>query len=170
VTDKTLPPPRSLGVLRAIAVFKFVKAAFVIATGFGLLNFYHPVVTKLLSRFAHDLPYLYEQRLVQDAITFLSGMTLRRRQIIAAATFMYAGLFLVEGVGLWLGLVWAEVLTIVATSSLIPVEIFELVRHTTISRAVVLIANVAIAAYLVWRLRRELASHRARVAPAPPTD
>ena len=56
VTDPTLPPARSLGVLRAIAVFKFVKATFVIATGFGLLNFYHPVVTKLLSRFAHDLP------------------------------------------------------------------------------------------------------------------
>lgn len=170
MTDQTVPPPRSLGVLRAIAVFKFIKAAFVVATGFGLLNFYHPVVTKLLSRFAHDLPYLYEQRLVQDAITFLSGMTLRRRQIIAAATFVYAGLFLVEGTGLWMGLVWAEVLTIVATSSLIPVEIFELVRHATISRAVVLVANVAIAAYLVWRLRRELALHRGQVAPTAPRD
>lgn len=170
VTDPLLPPPRSLAVLRVIAVFKFLKAALVIATALTLLNFYHPDFTRLLFRFAHNLPYLFEQHLVQDAIAFLSGISPRRIQIIAAATLTYAGLFLVEGVGLWMGFRWAEILTIIATSSLIPVEIYELHRHTTVSRALVLLGNVAIAAYLIWRLRRELAAHRAQLARTPPSD
>jgi uncharacterized membrane protein (DUF2068 family) len=170
LTGPSPPLPRSLGFLRMIAVFKFVKALFVIATGFGLLRFYDPRVTAWLFRLSHELPYGFEQRLVRDAMAFLSGMSPRRIQLMAAATFIYAALFLVEGVGLWLGLVWAEVLTIVATSSLIPVEIFEIHRHPTIVRVLVLVANVAIAGYLVWRLRREMAAHRATLALPPPTD
>jgi uncharacterized membrane protein (DUF2068 family) len=170
MSDSPLPAPRSLGVLRVIAVFKFVKAAFVIATGFGLLRFYDPVVTQVLFRLAHDLPYAFEQRLVRDAIAFLSGMSPRHIQIIAAATFTYAGLFLVEGVGLWRGLFWAEILTIIATSSLIPVEVWEIHRHFTASRVLVLVGNVAIVAYLIWRLRRESRAHRAALARARATD
>lgn len=170
MTHPTPQPRRAIGILRVIAVFKFVKALFVIATGFGLLEFYDPAVTAVLFRLAHELPYAFEQKLVREAISFLSGISPRRMQIIAAATFVYAGLFLVEGVGLWMGLVWAEVLTIVATSSLIPIEIFELHRHTTITRVLVLVANVTIAGYLIWRLRRELAAHRVQLAPTPPTE
>ena len=170
MNEPTPPPRRAIGILRAIAVFKFVTALFVIATGFGLLEFYDPGVTKVLFRLAHELPYAFEQKLVREAIAFLSGISPRRMQIIAAATFVYAALFLVEGVGLWMGLVWAEVLTIIATSSLIPVEIFELHRHTTVTRVLVLVANVSIAGYLIWRLRRELAARRAPLAPQPPTE
>ncbi len=170
MTDPSLPPTRAIGILRVIAVFKFVKALFVIATGFGLLKFYDPVVTNFLFRLAHELPYAFEQHLLRDAIAFLSGISPRNMQLIAAATFAYAGLFLVEGVGLWMGLVWAEVLTIVATSSLIPFEIYELHRHTTPTRVLVLVVNVAIAGYLVWRLRRELAAHRAALASTPRTE
>jgi uncharacterized membrane protein (DUF2068 family) len=148
-------------ILRLIAAFKFLKALFVVATGFGLLSFYDPAVTRVLFRLAHDLPYAFEQHLVRDAIAFLSGMSPRRIQIIAAATFSYAVLFLVEGVGLWLGLHWAEILTVIATSSLIPVEIHEINVHVTVAKILVLVANVAIVCYLIWRLRREAAARRA---------
>jgi uncharacterized membrane protein (DUF2068 family) len=163
------PPPRSFAILRLIAVFKFVKAAFVIATGFGLLRFYDPAVTGVLFRLAHDLPYAFEQHLMREAIALLSGMSPRRIQIIAAATFSYAALFLVEGFGLWLGLHWAEILTVVATSSLIPVEIYEIHAHFTAGKVLVLVANVAIVGYLIWRIRRESAARRAVLAPARPT-
>ena len=149
---------RSLGVLRVIATFKFFKAAFVIATGFGLLRFYDPAVTQFLFRLAHDLPYAFEQKIVREAIAFLSGISPRRIQIIAAATFCYAALFLVEGVGLWIGLHWAEVLTVIATASLVPVEIYEIHHHYTPLKLLVLFGNLAIVGYLVWRLRRESAS------------
>jgi uncharacterized membrane protein (DUF2068 family) len=158
------PPLRSLAVLRVIATFKFVKACLVIVTGFGLLRFYDAAFQIALYKLIGGLPYAFEQKLLREGIAFLSGMSPKRIQIIAVATFVYAGLFLVEGVGLWRGLHWAEVLTAVATSSLIPVEIYELARHPTLNKVLVIVLNVAILGYLVWRLWREAALRRAVAA------
>ena len=61
---------------------------------------------------------------------------------------------LVEGVGLWMRKRWAEYLTIVATSLLIPLEVYELAHHATLLKAGGLVVNVLIVAYLVRVLRR----------------
>jgi len=164
VSGSPPPPLRSIGVLRLIAVFKFIKACLVVVTAFGLLRFYEPSFQTALYRLIGGLPYAFEQKLLREGLAFLSGMSPKRIQIIAAATFAYAGLFLVEGVGLWRGLHWAEVLTVVATSSLVPVEVYELTRHPSLNKVLVIGLNVAIVAYLVWRLRREAALRRARSA------
>jgi uncharacterized membrane protein (DUF2068 family) len=68
-------------------------------------------------------------------------------------TFLYAGLFATEGVGLLLRKRWAEYFTIVTTGGLIPIEVFELTRHFTTTRLVVLILNVLTVWYLVARVR-----------------
>lgn len=159
------PLPRSLGILRVIAVFKFCKASFVLVTGLGLLSFYEPAFAASVYRLAGELPYMFEQHLLREAIGFLSGLSPKRIQIIAVATFAYSGLFLVEGVGLWRGLHWAEVLTVIATSSLIPLEIYELVVRGSVNKALVLLANVAILAYLIWQLRRESQLRRLHASP-----
>ena len=163
-------PSTKFGILRFIAVFKFVKAVFVIATGFGLLRFYDPTVTAVLFHLAHNLPYAFEQRMVREAIAFLSGMSPREIRIIATATFCYAALFLVEGTGLWMGLHWAEILTVVATSSLIPVEVYEIHLHSTVAKVLVLIANIGIVWYLIWRLRRDAAQRRSALASSGAPD
>ena len=159
------PPLRSLAVLRVIATFKFLKACLVIVTAFGLLRFYDPAFQVAVYKFLSGLPYAFEQKLLREGLALLSGMSPKRIQIIAVATFAYAGLFLVEGAGLWLGMHWAEVLTAVATSSLIPVELYELWRHPTLNKLLVVVVNAAILAYLVWRLRREAALRRAARTP-----
>jgi uncharacterized membrane protein (DUF2068 family) len=61
---------------------------------------------------------------------------------------------LTEGVGLALGKRWAEYFTIIATSSFIPLEIYEIVHHANITKVVVLLINVAVVCYLAWELRR----------------
>jgi uncharacterized membrane protein (DUF2068 family) len=43
----------------------------------------------------------------------------------------------------------------IITSSLIPVEIYEIHRHATVIKVAVLVLNAAIAAYLIHRLRRD---------------
>jgi uncharacterized membrane protein (DUF2068 family) len=48
---------------------------------------------------------------------------------------------------------WAEWLTIIITSSLIPFEIYEICRHPTAIKVAVLLINVAIVAYLLYRIR-----------------
>ena len=53
---------------------------------------------------------------------------------------------------------WAEYFSVVVTSSFIPLEIWELFRHFSAAKVLVIVVNVAIVVYLVIRLRSELRS------------
>ncbi|HET9684154.1 MAG TPA: DUF2127 domain-containing protein, partial [Gemmatimonadaceae bacterium] len=77
----------------------------------------------------------------------------RQLTLVGLASICYGVLFAVEGTGLWLEKRWAEYLTIVATGSLIPFELYELVRSHTVVRVLALVLNVAGVIYLVYRLR-----------------
>ena len=68
---------------------------------------------------------------------------------------MCAAVFIVEGVGLLLRRHWAEYLAVIATASFLPLEIYELVERVEVSRALVVVANLAIVVYLVVRLGAE---------------
>jgi uncharacterized membrane protein (DUF2068 family) len=48
---------------------------------------------------------------------------------------------------------WAEYFTIITTSALIPLEIFELARHFTVAKLIVTLVNALIVWYLVARVR-----------------
>jgi uncharacterized membrane protein (DUF2068 family) len=72
---------------------------------------------------------------------------------LGLASFLYAGLFLAEGTGLWLRKRWGEWLTVIITSSLVPVEVYEIHRHPSWAKVVVLILNVAIVVYLIYHIR-----------------
>ncbi len=72
---------------------------------------------------------------------------------LSVGTFLYAGLFLTEGLGLLLQKHWAEYFTIVTTGLFIPLELYELARHFTITKLVVTVVNVLIVWYLVARVR-----------------
>jgi uncharacterized membrane protein (DUF2068 family) len=65
----------------------------------------------------------------------------------------YAALEAAEMVGLWMAKRWAEYLTFLATTILIPLEVYELIRHTTVTKVLTLILNVAIAGYLLLAKR-----------------
>jgi len=130
------------------------------AAGLGLLSFFNPEFTSYLYRLLDELPYEFQQRWFKHALDFLSGLSPFQLRTVAIATFAYAGLFVVEGVGLWQGLHWAEVLTLLATSSLIPVEVYELMVSISLPKIGVLVLNILISGYLVMRLRRERAQKR----------
>jgi uncharacterized membrane protein (DUF2068 family) len=49
--------------------------------------------------------------------------------------------------------VWAQYLTIIMTSSLLPLEIYEIAKHVSAGRMFALFINLAIVAYLVSELR-----------------
>jgi uncharacterized membrane protein (DUF2068 family) len=68
-------------------------------------------------------------------------------------TLGYAAVFAVEGVGLWMEKRWAEWLTVIITSSLIPLELWEIFYRPTIGKVLILLANIAVVAYLVWHVR-----------------
>jgi len=120
------------GIIVLIAVFKLVKAALLVAAGVGLIEALKGRID--LSRFVH-------------AVTpFKIGLA-------SAGAFAYAALFLVEGTGLLMRKRWAEWLTVVATASFIPFEIYEIVKKVSALRIATLIVNILVVAYLIWRIR-----------------
>ena len=148
------PSPRSRILLRTIAVFKFVKAVLLVIAGAGVLRLVHrdigSLAQHLVDKFHIDpgTPY------VADALSRISSLTPHRLQQIGLVAFVYAGLFLLEGAGLWSLKRWGEWVTVVITGSLLPIEIYELVHHPTFPKTAVLLMNAAIVAYLIWRIRR----------------
>jgi len=145
-------------VLAAIAVFRLAKAVLLVLVGFAALRLLNPRVDATVARWVGELPFATEHRSIGAAVAKFLSASKDSKELAAGIAFGYAALFAVEGVGLWLGRLWAEYLTIIATSSFIPFEIYEIVQRHTIIRIAVLLANVFIVGYLVWRVRAARAS------------
>jgi uncharacterized membrane protein (DUF2068 family) len=69
--------------------------------------------------------------------------------LAGAAVLAYAVLEGVEAIGLWFAKRWAEYLTFVATTVLLPLELYELTTRITALKVIALIVNVAIVIYLL---------------------
>jgi uncharacterized membrane protein (DUF2068 family) len=147
------------GVLFGIALFKLVKAVTLIALGIGALSLSRDAdAFNTIRHLVRDVGIDPSHRIVDGAISKISGLDHRRLEELGVGTFVYAAVFLVEGVGLLLRKRWAEYLTVFVTASFIPFEIYEMVRKPTALKAVGIGVNALIVAYLVirlWRERRE---------------
>jgi uncharacterized membrane protein (DUF2068 family) len=86
---------------------------------------------------------------LERLVTLQSG-TIR---VVAGVAAAYAVLEGAEAVGLWLGRRWAEYLTFVATTLLLPVEVWELTRTISPFKIVALVVNLAIVVYLLLAKR-----------------
>jgi uncharacterized membrane protein (DUF2068 family) len=140
-------------VLVLIGIFKLVKALLLIVIGIGAIKFLHRDVAGTVTHWIQVLRVDPDNRYLHGMLVKIFRVTPRQLKELSVGTFFYAGLFAVEGVGLLLRKHWAEYFTIVTTSLFIPLEIFELARHFTVTRLVVGLVNVLIVWYLVARVR-----------------
>jgi uncharacterized membrane protein (DUF2068 family) len=76
--------------------------------------------------------------------------TLTKIGFVVAAYAVLEGL---EAVGLWYQKRWAEYLTFIATTALLPLEIYELSNRFSVAKIITLIINVAVVAYLLYAKR-----------------
>jgi len=143
------------GMLRLIATLKFLKVALLIATGVGIFKLLHKDLTSALEHWITMLGLNPGNQFVQAALSKAANLTPHKVKLLGVGSFIYAGLFLTEGVGLWMARSWGEWLTVIITSSLVPLEIYEIVRHLSVIKILVLITNLAIVAYLVYRIRKD---------------
>jgi uncharacterized membrane protein (DUF2068 family) len=86
-----------------------------------------------------------------------SVLSVRGLRLLEVGLVLDGLLSLVEGWALWRGHRWGPWLVVVATALPVPVEAWELVRHASPWRALLLTVNLAVVAYLLRWLRR----HRA---------
>jgi uncharacterized membrane protein (DUF2068 family) len=140
-------------VLFLIGLFKLFKAALLIAIGIGAVKFLHKDLATTVLHWAQVLRVDPDNRYVHGLMVKIFRVTPKQLKELSVGTFIYAGLFLTEGVGLLLRKHWAEYFTIITTGAFIPLEIYELVRHFTVTKLVVTVINVLIVWYLVARVR-----------------
>jgi uncharacterized membrane protein (DUF2068 family) len=132
-----------------IAAFKLAQALLFVVIGVGALKLLHQDIGDLLTAAAEHLRFNPESRLINfvlDKASLIDDRLLRR---IGAAVFIYAGLDLIEGIGLYFEKVWAEYLTLAITSSFLPLEIFEVCRRLTLVRIGLLGVNALVFFYLL---------------------
>jgi uncharacterized membrane protein (DUF2068 family) len=156
-----LDPPhrRHNTLLILIAAFKLAQALLFAAVGVGAFRLLHKDIGDTLEQLVNHLRFNPESRLVNfvlEKATLVDDHMLRR---IGAVVFIYAGLDLIEGIGLYLEKAWAEYLTLAITASFLPWEIFEVFRRVTPIRVGLLTLNALVLIYLlklvIGRQRRE---------------
>jgi uncharacterized membrane protein (DUF2068 family) len=148
------PKLHAHAMLRAIAVFKFAKAALMFLIALGAQALISPEVNQWARDTAGDLQIRTHSHYVRLLLGKFGALEPQSFEAISLVAFFYTALLSAEGIGLWLEKRWAEYLTIIITVSLVPAELYEIWRHATLTRFVILAANVAIVAYLVAVLRR----------------
>ena len=86
---------------------------------------------------------------LRDLLSLRAG-TLQAVAFVAAG---YAVLEGVEAVGLWYGRRWAEYLTFIATTALLPLEIYELSNRVSVFKIGAFVINVVVVIYLLLAKR-----------------
>jgi uncharacterized membrane protein (DUF2068 family) len=161
-------PPRGKAlhdkiVLRLIAIDRVIHFVVLVLLGLGVELFaahrtslhdaYYKILTALQGGVAggpvqttghvgilHDLDRLF---------TLRSG-TLHE---VGAALLAYGILEGIEAIGLWFAQRWAEYLTFIATTVLLPLEIYEIVHQGSVLKVIGFLINLAVVVWLLWRKR-----------------
>jgi uncharacterized membrane protein (DUF2068 family) len=137
-----------------IAAERALRGLLLVGVGIFLLVDRNADLGSLATRLARHIELDPDHGLVHRAIVRISATGHHQVALIGALALGYGLLEIVEGVGLWLRKRWAEWLTVVATSLLIPFEIYELVKRPSPLKAAGLVVNILILIYLVRVVRR----------------
>jgi uncharacterized membrane protein (DUF2068 family) len=140
--------------LLLVAAYKLIKGIGLLALGIGALRLLHKDVAAEIAQWLDALRVDPHNHYIQMLLEKLGMVDDKKLKALSIGTFFYSALFLTEGTGLALRKRWAEYLTIVSTASLLPLEVYEIVKRADAARIVVLVANIAIVVYLVIEVRR----------------
>ena len=141
-------------VLQIIALFKLGKAAtllLVCATTWRIIQ-HDP--TQMVIHWALRFHVDPENFYLQALLARLLHVSEHQLAVFAVGAFFYAVIFAVEGIGLWFARAWAEYLTSITTASLLPIELYELIKKVSLTKWGLLFLNLGIVVYLVRRISR----------------
>ncbi|WP_266170023.1 DUF2127 domain-containing protein [Dyella subtropica] len=135
--------------LRIIAIYKAVKTVCLILVAIAAFRLNKQVNFEHLVHWLEHLSLTDSNNLRWRLVNTLVEWGPSKFVAIGIVALGYAAIFATEGTGLWLRKHWAEWFTVIATGSLIPLELYEVVVHFTWLKLAALVANIAIVVYLV---------------------
>jgi uncharacterized membrane protein (DUF2068 family) len=151
-------PPRPV-MVRLIAGLALFKALVFAISALGVLNLSHRDVEQTLDGWLAAIHLDPDGERLHRLVATIAGVPVAKLRLVGFGAIFYAALYLVEGVGLWFDQTWAEWLTAVGSSLLLPIELYEMVEHLTALKTSVFVVNLVVVAYLAMRLRKK---HRAK--------
>ncbi len=153
---------RKMGLLKLVAAERGLRALMLVAAAVALAaaaSSRDALVAKvsavlasaqpLAAQLGWDMEHSHTVELLRTA----TSSSVSAYALAAVALGAYASVQLVEAWGLWGGWRWEEYLAVVATGLFVPLEVFEVVSRPSPLRAVALVVNVAVVAYLVFKGR-----------------
>lgn len=158
--------PRHAG-LRVIAVYEIIKTACLLLVAMAAFHLDRQQSFEQLVHWLEHLSLSDSNGLRWKLVGLLQDFGPSRFVAVGAVALGYAVLFGIEGIGLWLGRYWAEWFTVIATGSLVPLELYETLHRFGWLKLATLAGNVAIVVYL---LRVALQTRAARQASQPHTS
>jgi uncharacterized membrane protein (DUF2068 family) len=135
--------------LRIIAFYEIIKTSCLLLVALAAFHFYRQQNFEHLVRWLEHLSLADSNGLRWKLVELLHRLGPGKFQAVGLVALGYAVLFGIEGVGLWLGKHWAEWFTVIATGSLVPLELYETLYHFGWIKLATLVGNVAIIVYLV---------------------
>jgi uncharacterized membrane protein (DUF2068 family) len=141
--------------LKWIGGIKLFQAMVLLIVATGILSNIHNDLQATVVRWAHRLHFDQDNHFLSLLLEKLGLVTPQQLKQLTGLTFIYAAVFLAEGIGLMMKKRWAEVLTIIVTGSLIPLELTETIKHFGPIKFGLLIFNIMIVWYLIILLRKQ---------------
>jgi uncharacterized membrane protein (DUF2068 family) len=139
-------------VVRLIALFKLLKALLLIAVGVTALKLLHTDIPGVVDNLVSVLGLDQNSRFVGRMLSTAAVLTPNRVRDLIIGSLLYGGLFLTEGIGLWLLKRWAMWFTVIITGSFLPPEMYELARHPGAGKVLLVTLNLALVGYLIRRI------------------
>ena len=143
--------------LELVAIYSFVKAGALVAAGLAALGMLNGRISIAANNWLEGLALRYESRLAgrlaEHALPYIDQASGRHLIEIAIGAFLFAAVYVVEGVGLWYCRRWAEFLTIGVSASFLPFELLAIFRRPSLALLVTFGLNVGVVAFLAWQLK-----------------
>ena len=132
-----------------------MKGSLLLALAFGALSLLHKDVASHVQHWLDQLRIDPDNQFIGTVLSRLQLIHTKELKELRALGAGYAALFLTEGTGLLFRKRWAEWLTIVATSSLMPLELYEFMKKFTAIRLTLLVINAAVVLFLIYRVQQK---------------
>ena len=133
-----------------IAAFTVLRGLLLLLIGLGLLKLVHAEIATLFSLLIETLHLNADSRTLHALVLKVDALQPHSVLVMGAISLSYAGLFLIEGVRLWLEVWWAAYLTVILTSLLLSFELYEVLQQVSALRIGVLLLNLVIVDYRIF--------------------
>jgi uncharacterized membrane protein (DUF2068 family) len=146
------------GMLRLIGAYKLVKSVVLMVAAVTAAKLMHRDAGDIILNFAHRFHVAPGNRQIRYLVEKSFAVSHRQWAVLAGVFAAYSVMFFIEGVGLLLAERWAEWMTVITTSGLVPFEFYEICRRPTFAKVMGMVINIAVAIYLIVRLNRRNAA------------